>query len=50
MNRTESASEDRLLRTNGYSEFLGQMVGLWPHLFIAISVIGLAYEFLGVPK
>jgi hypothetical protein len=46
MERTESASE--LIPRGGHvrSEFFRRIVGLWPYLFVAISIVGWAYEFL----
>ena len=47
MERTESVAEHRLCGYYVRAEFITRVGGFWPYLLIAISVIGLAYEFFG---
>jgi hypothetical protein len=46
MERTESVSEPIPRVGHVRSELFKRIVGLWPYLFIAISIDGWAYEFL----
>jgi hypothetical protein len=46
MERTESASELIPRGDHVRSEFFRRIVGFWPYLFVAISIVGWAYEFL----